>query len=222
MRHKRNTILAWKTRANRICSHETLIEEYRIIESQLKVNGYPKTLIKNTKINSTDRENNQVDAPNVRYISTPYIKGASEQVGRLLKDHNIRLSNKSTNTLRKNLCRLKDKIETEDKTHIVYCISCKNCDKVYIGETGRHLKNRIQEHQRNIINEEPNSQIYQHKNLTGHAFDFENVKILATEENPSTRRFLEAGHSKIKTKSINRKIDIPEIFLPAIKNSSTT
>ena len=59
-------------------------------------------------------------------------KGASDQVGRLLKDYNIRLSNKSTNTIRKNLYQLKDKIVKEDKTHIVYCIRCRNCNKVYI------------------------------------------------------------------------------------------
>ena len=58
--------------------------EQKNIESQLKENGYPMTLIENTKNNSTNRENNQVDAPNVRYVSTPYIKGASEEVGRLL------------------------------------------------------------------------------------------------------------------------------------------
>ena len=43
------------------------------------------------------------------YLSTPYIKGASEKVEKLLKPFNLKLSNKSSNTLRTQLCKLKDK-----------------------------------------------------------------------------------------------------------------
>ena len=53
------------------------------------------------------------ETPN-QCVETPYIKGASERVWKLLKKHNIVLSNKSTNSLRNQLCNLKDKRTKEE------------------------------------------------------------------------------------------------------------
>ena len=100
----------------------------------------------------------------------------------------------------------------------MYKINCKNCDKKYIGETGRDLRTRITEHKRNIRNEEANSLIYRHTDTTGHDFDFDNTEILATEQNGGTRRFLEACYTIVDQNSINRAIDIPEQFLQTIRN----
>ena len=36
----------------------------------------------------------------------------------------------------------------ENLFNVVYLIKCTGCNKVYIGETGRRLKNRIYEHKR--------------------------------------------------------------------------
>ena len=54
------------------------------------------------------------------YLSTPYIKGASEKVEKLLKPFNLKLSNKSSNTLRTQLCKLKDKKKIKESSNVVY------------------------------------------------------------------------------------------------------
>ena len=48
----------------------------------------------------------------------------------------------------------KDKISDEKKTGVVYKIPCKNCPKVYIGQTGRQLGTRVKEHQTDVENNE--------------------------------------------------------------------
>ena len=53
----------------------------------------------------------------------------------------------------------------------VYKIDCMNCDKFYIGETGRSLKTRIKEHQNDIKYNKPASGIVEHTHNMGHQFD---------------------------------------------------
>ena len=45
-------------------------------------------------------------------------------------------------TLRKRLCKPKDRVATEDKNNIVFEIDCSNCQAVYFGESKRSLKSR--------------------------------------------------------------------------------
>ena len=44
----------------------------------------------------------------------------------------------------------KDKIIDEEKTELIYRISCKNCPSFYIGETGRKLGLRMKEHRKEV------------------------------------------------------------------------
>jgi len=53
-------------------------------------------------------------------------------------------------TLRNVLVHLKDKVSKEDTAECVYKIPCKNCQKVYIGETGRSFRVRMKEHQKEV------------------------------------------------------------------------
>ena len=44
----------------------------------------------------------------VKYISASYIKGSSERVARLLKPFSIKLAHKPSNTIKSQLCHMKD------------------------------------------------------------------------------------------------------------------
>ena len=48
-------------------------------------------------------------------------------------------------TLREQLTKIKDRVPTNCAASIVYSIPC-SCGKVYIGETCRRLKQRLEEH----------------------------------------------------------------------------
>ena len=107
-------------------------------------------------------------------------RGASEKIGKLLSSYNIKLASKSSNTLERAFCHLKDKVKKDDRSEIVHEAQCSDCEKVYIGESGRELRTiGIKEHQGNINKREANSQIYKHLEKRGHAnFDWNNVKVL--------------------------------------------
>ena len=51
-----------------------------------------------------------------------------------------------------NLCKLKDRIATEDQNNIIYKIDCSNCKAFYLGESKRSLKSRSDEPKRSVRN----------------------------------------------------------------------
>jgi len=53
-------------------------------------------------------------------------------------------------TLMDLLVHPKDKQDKEDITERVYKVSCANCDKTYVGETGRKLGVRLREHKTEV------------------------------------------------------------------------
>ena len=66
-------------------SNEEMKKENDTIFKELVQNGYHRKLVKTT-IPEPTRENPETPR---QYVETPYIKGASEGVGKLLKNHNI-------------------------------------------------------------------------------------------------------------------------------------
>ena len=85
-------------------------------------------------------------------INLPYVEGTSEKLRRILRSHKIRLTFLTEKTLRKLLCKPKDRVATEDKNNVVYEIDCSNCQTVYFGESKRSLKSRSDEHKRSVRN----------------------------------------------------------------------
>ena len=79
----------------------------------------------------------------------PYIKGVSEVLRCCLQHKGIRTIFKTDITLRSHLVRPKDALEPSKQNGVVYKIPCE-CGDVYIGETGRSMRERIMEHDRDI------------------------------------------------------------------------
>ena len=98
----------------------------------------------------------------------PYVKGVSEVLRRCLQQQGVRAIFKSDTTLRSHLVRPKDVPELTKQDGVVYKIPCE-CGKVYIGETGRAMHERIKEHDRDIrFVLKQNSAVSEHANETGH------------------------------------------------------
>ena len=85
-------------------------------------------------------------------INLPYVEGTSEKLRRILRSHKIRSTFYTENTLRKLLCKPKDRVATEDKNNIVYQNDHSNCEAVYFGEPKRSLKSRSVEHKTSVRN----------------------------------------------------------------------
>ena len=71
---------------------------------------------------------------------------------RILRSHKTGSTFYPESTLRKLLCKPKDRVVTEDKNNIVYEIDGSNCEVVYFGESKQFLKSHSDEHKRSIKN----------------------------------------------------------------------
>ena len=136
-------------RAIHLCSNSTDTEkELERLKAVLKENGYPLAVIDQTvqQIYSPRREKQQ-QQPKAT-VRIPYRPQTAESVRKILGDYNIRTVFNLDNTLRKQLVRPKDCVQIMDRTNCVYKIQCADCPAVYIGQTSRQLKVRLNEHKR--------------------------------------------------------------------------
>ena len=120
--------------------------------------------------------------------------------------------------------RPKDALEPTKQDGVVYKIPCE-CGKVYIGETGRAMQERIKEHDRDIqLARKQTSAVSEHANETGHIPIWKEVKFIDRDTHWYTRG--EAIHIRLHPNNINRDsgIEIPEAWIPTIKkhNSRST
>ena len=83
-------------------------------------------------------------------VTIPYMENVSDAVARVMKRHNVQVTMKPWKTLKGLLVHPKDKQSKEDITECVYKVPCSNCDKTYVGETGRKLGVRLQEHMKEV------------------------------------------------------------------------
>ncbi|UYV74236.1 hypothetical protein LAZ67_11002568 [Cordylochernes scorpioides] len=97
-------------------------------------------------------------------------------------------------------------------TNSVYSLKCSDCNSLYIGETGRRIKDRIDEHHRNIRNSEPRSLIVQHIRHTGHSFDTSHPQAYYSGIKSKYKRLVVEALLSLSHNSINRHIDIPDIY----------
>ena len=109
-----------------------------------------------------------------------------------LKKFHVDVYFKNNYTLGKLLINNKDSDKMDNLSNVVYLIKCNICDKVYIGETDRRLKNRIYEHKRDCRHRNLNTGLSRHSWHCNHFFDFSNIKILARENNKYNRKMIES------------------------------
>ena len=70
------------------------------------------------------------------------MQGVSEPIKRVLAQVNIGVASKPHCMLSSVFRKPKDRIVESEKSGLVYEIPCRDCDAIYIGETGRSLKTR--------------------------------------------------------------------------------
>ena len=115
--------------------------------------------------------------------------------------------------------RPKDTVDLAKQDGVVYNIPCE-CGKVYIGETGRSMHERIEEHDRDTrLARTQSSTVSEHSNATCHYPLWDEVKFIDRDPHWYTRRIKEAIHIRLHPDNINRDngIEIPEAWMPTIK-----
>ena len=92
----------------------------------------------------------QRDSPKRPLVVIPYVQNVSDSVARIMRKYDVPVAMKPYQTLKNVLLRPKEKQNKEDITECVYKVPCANCDKTYVGETGRKFGVMLQEHRAEV------------------------------------------------------------------------
>lgn len=177
---KRSLIKTLMHRANKIPDETSKPEERKHIEQALMKNGYTKKEIRNACHTKPKGEKEQQP---VTYARLPFIAGVTDRLKKTLSKKNIGVRYNTVKKIQQVLPSNKDALP-KLSTKGVYQLKC-SCGKAYIGQTGRSVKCRIKEHQRDArLRNIERSAIAEHLHENGqHIINFQEVEILSRTEN---------------------------------------
>ncbi|VDL90822.1 unnamed protein product [Schistocephalus solidus] len=102
--------------------------------------------------------------------------------------------------------RIKDRLNPNEQSEVVYRIPGQKFAYNYTGQTGRMLGSRIHEHRLAVRWGDSLSQVAAHTYETGHEFNFAATKIIAHAGCKTSRELIEAWASD--ENSVTRFIDL--------------
>ena len=76
------------------------------------------------------------------------------------KHKGFKLSSNQSRALKQELTHLKDKQQTQNEAGVVYGLPCGDCSAMYVGETGRQVKDRMREHQNDVTKGKAVSKVF--------------------------------------------------------------
>lgn len=165
---------------------ENFIKEVNTIKEIARNNGYNDNLIdkliKNKQKKNIHKEfyaGFSQETKNYKCIN--YRPKISNKVSHKLNQLGCRTISVNKNNLGKMLINNKDKTEKLDKTG-VYQLNCDDCDAIYIGQTGRNLKKRLEEHKKSILNNVCSTGMSTHCIENNHFINLKNVELLHSEK----------------------------------------
>lgn len=144
-KYKRAFFQSMLHRINKLpLSPEQKYKEIDILKQIAITNGY------NTQIIDTllHKIQSQPSLPKMKkcFSKSVYVGNISEKINRLFKNTDVSLSFSTTNSL---LQKLKHTVGSPHNPFLrsgVYKLTCRDCHKIYIGQTGRNFKTRFKEH----------------------------------------------------------------------------
>ena len=158
---KATTVRTLTRRAKNVCdSHDSLTDETRHLNTVFIKNYSTDFVERNTYVRPNDSSNNS--------------HTTTATIARILRPYNIR-AYKLMLTWRRLLTDVKDKDEPENRPGAVYRTKCSDCQATYIGENGRNLTTRLNEHKRATEKGDLNSNIAEHHLKISHTIDWDSA-----------------------------------------------
>ena len=152
------------------------------------------------------------------------MQGVSEPISRILTQFGIRAALKPHHTLSLLFRKPKGAINYEQKRGMVYQISCRYCNAVYVGEAGRSVRARKREHADAVETfNTKKSALSQHVMDFDHRIDWDNVKILKSESHAYRRRVAKSfliNQKACSCNAINRNdgANFPAVYSVFVSN----
>ena len=112
------------------------------------------------------------------WLSSPYIRGLSEPVARLLRPLRINVAYQDEQW-KSPLCKeIKDQLLMDKRKGVIYSIECHDCKTIFIGESLRPLDNRLKEHNRLVDVEPEKFAVAEHELTLGLKINWDGVRVI--------------------------------------------
>jgi hypothetical protein len=215
MKLKINTAVGLIRRVFEFTSNKTREEKSDVVRSILLKNSYPRRIINKlineyqSKSPSTTVRQDRLIAP----VSIQYVKGLTEAICKKITslNGNKTIGVSSQRSLMRFFSKLKDPLDDEEKTRLIYYIPCKDCLKAYIGLIWRQfITKRKKQHiygQNNARTKKNRTALEDHVVNEGHRFDFDNMRILDMNSNYGKLKILEMLHINANN-TVNKRSDV--------------
>ncbi|XP_062704389.1 uncharacterized protein LOC134286739 [Aedes albopictus] len=223
-----------KNLIKRVTTFSTNVDEAtakKIIHTQLRQNDYPKPLI-NRLINRR-RENPPAAAPPTEddntktFRSIVNIGSLTHKIQRTLRSDypEVVTCPQQRKTVRSIIPGVKDKLEENQRSNVIYKIPCADCGSSYVGMTSCRLKDRVSGH-RSTINkltelreagkDETDQEIMRLREKTAlldhcitnnHQFLLDRVEVLDSSHKKQNLAILESCHILNTQHTVNKRTD---------------
>ena len=157
----------------------------------------------------------QSNTPKVKVV-LPYVRHLSETIWRILTP--LGSTPVFDHTLHWTL--VQQKHPTRQWAGVVYWVPSCNCEKVYIGQTGRTLDNHLKEHRRALISGNvQQSAVAEHTSNEMHDIDWEKTEVVHCHPHYHQRCAAEAWHIRTEPHTMNRDGgSLPTVYNPLIQH----
>ena len=218
---KSGIIIGFYLRALRICSPEYLDNEMKYIEESFTTLRYPKHFIRSARRKAykifKNKDNIQVINDNknqkFRRITLPTNR-ISKSLAKNLINFNIEICNQTSTTI-KDITRNTPNKPPESNA-CIYSIPCTGCNSVYIGQTSRTLKQRLDEHRRALKSADPKNALVIHRNAKNHNFNIKKAHPIKFIKASPKRKLIESTLIS-QYKTIKQKTGSYHIAKPLLK-----
>ena len=189
---KRSVLFSMFLRAYRLSSPNFLYDEIEYLYGAFAKRGYPKNFIisvhREVKKKFFNPSSNPLEREKLPTLRLPFNSFTNRFLTPILRCQKINVVHKSENTLRARLHKTRPHCEGG-----VYIIPCQECQKCYIGQTGRKLDTRILEHKYYVSRGMKNKAVYRHMHDENHALDWKNASMVYRSGKEKERLVVESA-----------------------------
>jgi hypothetical protein len=227
--HKRSDVDEW-TKTNFIRNMETRIEnistkkneDIKKFWNQLKQNGYTehdKKIIHKVKMRKI-RTSEEEEKKRKNWYAIENGGKITEKIKQILKKEGVKTYRRGGDKIL-DIARKKTRGKlNEGVKGVIYKVKCKDCEKVYVGETKKTLDERLKQHKDDVRLMRENNAIFRHVFEFSHMIDWEGATILEQEERRLVRKWKEARRIRDegdRVMNFNKGLEIDEEWQKLLK-----
>lgn len=208
--HKISVVDSLITRALAICDNNSIKEELDFVTQQLMRNGYPKYFIKKRidiqkgKCRYKNNQSKSSSQENAKRAILPYYGSVTDDIAAYIRDTTeLELGYYPVTKISRFLNNYKDKLPKTDSG--IYKIECEDCPAIYVGETGRGIQTRADEHRNHITNGNVKaSAVANHVISENHRVNLKKITMIERESNYFRRKIKESLYIRKSTVKMNQ------------------